>query len=207
MLDNKIILAGYSGHGYVVADAAIKSGLKLKHYSDLKINTNNFFNLQYLGSEIEMDFNYWNEDISFVLGVGNNEIRKKIFNLILSHDKEILNVIHPTVDFSDFFSIGIGNFLAKNVSITPLVTLGNANILNTGCVVDHECQIGNFVHIGPGAILAGNVQVEDCCFVGANAVIREGVRLGENTVVGAGSVVLKDFPANSKIVGNPARQL
>ena len=199
----KIILAGYSGHGYVVVDAAKKSGLQVQYYTDLVENLNNFFKLSYLGSEAD-NFNYWKENISFILGVGSNKIRKRIADIVLSHNKELLNVVHPSVDFSEFFKMGIGNFLAKNVSVTPLVTLGDGNILNTSSLIDHECKIGSFVHIGPGAILAGGVNIGDCTFVGANAIIREGIKIGKNVIIGAGSVVLKDLPDDVTAVGNPA---
>lgn len=207
MLNKRIFLAGYSGHGYVVVDTALKSGLHIQGYTDPVANTKNFFNLEYMGCETDRDFQHWQEDISFILGVGNNNVRQKITKLILGHKKEILNVIHPTVDFSEFFSLGFGNFLAKNISVTPLVDLGNCNILNTGCVVDHECKIGDFVHIGPGAVLAGNVSLGDGCFVGANAVIREGVHIGQNAIVGAGAVVISDVAAHTTVVGNPAKFL
>ena len=41
--------------------------------------------------------------------------------------------------------------------------------------------------------------------IGSNATILCGVTIGENALVGAGSVVVKDVPANSVVVGNPAR--
>ena len=43
--------------------------------------------------------------------------------------------------------------------------------------------------------------------LGANATILPGVTIGENAMIGAGSVVLKDVPANTVWVGNPARQI
>ena len=41
--------------------------------------------------------------------------------------------------------------------------------------------------------------------IGSNATILCGITIGENALVGAGSVVVKDVPANSIVVGNPAR--
>ena len=41
--------------------------------------------------------------------------------------------------------------------------------------------------------------------IGANATIMCGVIIGENSMIGAGSVVTKNVPANSIVVGNPAK--
>jgi UDP-2-acetamido-3-amino-2,3-dideoxy-glucuronate N-acetyltransferase len=43
--------------------------------------------------------------------------------------------------------------------------------------------------------------------IGANATILPGIIIGENSMIGAGSVVLKNVPANTLWVGNPARQI
>jgi len=41
--------------------------------------------------------------------------------------------------------------------------------------------------------------------IGSNATIMGGIVIGENSIIGAGAVVTKDVPANSILVGNPAR--
>jgi acetyltransferase-like isoleucine patch superfamily enzyme len=43
--------------------------------------------------------------------------------------------------------------------------------------------------------------------IGSGATILSNVTIGENAIVGAGSVVTKDVPANTIVVGNPARVL
>lgn len=43
--------------------------------------------------------------------------------------------------------------------------------------------------------------------IGANATILPGIKIGPNAMIGAGSVILKDVPANTTWVGNPARQI
>ncbi len=43
--------------------------------------------------------------------------------------------------------------------------------------------------------------------IGSSATLMCGVTIGENAIVGAGSVVTKDVPANSMVIGNPAKFL
>jgi acetyltransferase-like isoleucine patch superfamily enzyme len=43
--------------------------------------------------------------------------------------------------------------------------------------------------------------------IGSSATLLCGITVGENAMVGAGSVVTKDVPANTIVVGNPARIL
>ncbi|MEY4273478.1 MAG: hypothetical protein RL638_426 [Bacteroidota bacterium] len=43
--------------------------------------------------------------------------------------------------------------------------------------------------------------------IGSSVTILCGVTIGEGALVGAGSVVTKDVPANTVVVGNPAKQI
>ena len=49
--------------------------------------------------------------------------------------------------------------------------------------------------------------IEDGAVIGAHAVLVGGVRIGRNAMVGANSVVLKDVPANTVVLGNPAKRV
>jgi sugar O-acyltransferase (sialic acid O-acetyltransferase NeuD family) len=207
VLDKKLVLAGYSGHGFVVAEAAQQANLPLVYYSEYNELSINPFGLSYLGFEGNDLFTGWSEDLDFILGIGDNAIRVKVAQLIKSKNKQIKNVVHPTASFGTKVILGEGNFIARNVSISPLVSISNFCILNTGCIVEHECVINQGVHIAPGAVLAGNVTVGQNTFIGANSVIKQGVVIGKNVIIGAGSVVLKDVLDQKKIAGNPAKEI
>ena len=207
MLDNKIVLVGYSGHGLVVAESAKTSQMNLQCYTEKEAMAGNPFNLSYLGFESDASFLDWDQPYDFILGIGSNSIRKKVAKLILSNNKRLLNVIDSSAHISEEISIGEGNFIAKNATVNILTQIGDYCILNTGCIVEHECRISNGVHIAPGAVLLGNITVGEQSFIGANAVVKENITIGRHVIIGAGSVVVKDVPDNSTIVGNPGRAI
>lgn len=49
------------------------------------------------------------------------------------------------------------------------------------------------------------VVVDRNVWIGSNTIILPGVTIGDDAVVAAASVVTKDVPADSTVVGSPAR--
>jgi len=201
-----VAIIGYSGHSFVVLDAAKQMGLDVKYYCERNQVSCNPFGLHCLGDEGSASFD-WDSTDEFILGIGNNKIRQKVAALIVSKKKSLLNVIHPSAIISKYATFGKGNFFAANVVVNALAKIADHCILNTGCIVEHECVIHNGVHLGPGAVLAGNVSAGENSFIGANSVIKQGVSIGRGVIVGAGSVVVKNIPDHEIWVGNPAGRL
>jgi sugar O-acyltransferase (sialic acid O-acetyltransferase NeuD family) len=204
---SKCSIIGYSGHGLVVAEAAKLSGLPLSFYTDLSAKSENPYQLKYIGDESIESFQYWDSNYAYVLGIGDNAVRVKCAQNVLSKGRELVNVIHPDACISAEVTFGQGNFFSRNCAINPMVKIGDFCILNTSCVVEHHCLLGDGVHVAPGAVLLGNVHVGAGSFIGANSVVKQGVKIGENVIIGAGAVVLKDVGHGKTIVGNPGRIL
>lgn len=205
MSDNKNVIVGYSGHAYVVAESFLSKGNALGYYTNLNKVENNPFNLTYLGCETDLNFKGWDMKLAYILGIGENNLRNKIGQLLLSNSKIIESVIDVNAIISKSTNIGIGVFASKGVLVNAFSKIGDFTVLNTGCIIEHECQIGAAVHIAPGAVLAGNVKIGDRSFIGANSVIKQGVEIGDNVIIGAGSVIINNISSNTKIVGNPGR--
>ena len=207
MLDKDLILIGYSGHAFVVAEAAIENGNSIIGYSAKEAVFLNPYKLDYLGFEKDENFVGWRKNSSFILGIGNNFLRQSIAKLIKNENKKIKTVMHSSASISRSSSIGDGTFINRNVSVNAIATIGKYVILNTGCIVEHECVLEDAVHIGPGAVLAGNVVIGERSFIGANVVIKQGVVIGKDVIIGAGSVVINDVQDGKIIVGNPSREI
>lgn len=200
----QVILFGYSGHSYVAIDILMILGYKIKGYVLPKSTNVNPFNIAYLGTD--EDILLRNELSNYVgfIGIGENLIRKKLYDLI-SNKIELISLIHPSCIFSSNTKINKGTLISAHTTINALATIGKGCIINTGAIVEHECVIDDFAHIAPGAVLAGNVSVGECSFIGANSVVKQGIKIGKNVTIGAGTVVLKDVPDGATVVGNPGR--
>ena len=205
MLDKKNVIIGYSGHAYVVAESFISKGNTVSYYTDLNEASNNPFNLTYLGFESSSNFKGWEMQLNYILGIGDNNLREKAGNLILSKSLQLVNVIDSNALLSKSTNIGLGVFASKGVLVNAFSKIGNFALLNTGCIIEHECEIGIAAHIAPGAVLAGNVKVGNRSYIGANSVIKQGIEIGDDVIIGAGSVIIKDVISNTKLVGNPGR--
>lgn len=201
-----MILIGYSGHAYVVYGILLAAGKKVTGYCDVIEKTNDPFNLPYLGTEhTDAALDAIRQNGCFI-AVGDNGLRKKIYEDLLQKEVLPFNAIHPSsvIDASARIALH-GVMIAAHVVINPLAVIGMGVICNTGCIIEHECRVGDFAHIGPGAILCGNVKIGDGTFVGAGAVVKQGIQIGKNVMIGAGAVVIRDVQDNVTVIGVPAR--
>jgi acetyltransferase-like isoleucine patch superfamily enzyme len=115
----------------------------------------------------------------------------------------------------------IGDFcnICSHVFIENKVKIGNSVTIKAGVQLWDGVEIGDEVFIGPNVTFTNDIYpkskakswvclktlIKKGASIGANATILPGITIGENSVVGAGSVVIKDIPANTVWVGNPAR--
>jgi acetyltransferase-like isoleucine patch superfamily enzyme len=121
----------------------------------------------------------------------------------------------------DNASIEIGNSTyigASKLISASSICIGNDVLVSWGVtVVDHDSHsiqwsersldvknwyvgIKDWTHVKSAAVKIG-----DRAWIGFGATILKGVSIGEGSVVGAGSVVREDVPANTVVIGNPAK--
>ncbi len=97
--------------------------------------------------------------------------------------------------------IGLGSKITGPVTFGDNILLAQ-NVIMSGLNHDFEDVTRAIVHQG---FSVKEIRIDDGVWIGAGAIVTNGVHIGKNAVVGAGSVVIKDVPAYTVVVGNPAR--
>ncbi|MDP2866562.1 MAG: acetyltransferase [Elusimicrobiota bacterium] len=138
---------------------------------------------------------------------GDPARRIALWNLALKAGFELPSIIHPSAVVSAHASIGRGVYVGPGAIVNAGAVIGEGCIINSGAIVEHDCRIGAFVHIAPGAVLSGGVIVGDRSHLGTGCSVMHGIRIGEDSIIGVGSSVVKDIPARTVCVGNPAKRI
>ncbi len=79
------------------------------------------------------------------------------------------------------------------------IVIGHQVKLGKGCTIYQNVTIGSAKTKEAQPVLGSNVTIY------ANAVLIGPIHIGDNVIVGANSVVTQDVPANTTVVGTPAR--
>ena len=152
-----IIIIGAGGHGKVVHDAIIaECKYEVIGFADSAIDIgtivlndkkviSNLNNLESIIPKISF----------FIVAIGNNEIRRKIFDSFCDIIKPA-TVIHTHSVIGSNVKIGLGTVVLANSIINASSCIGQNSIINSGVIIDHDCQIGNHVYLKLGAIVGNN---------------------------------------------------
>ena len=110
--------------------------------------------------------------------------------------------------FIFYWIIGIEININAKIGANCQLFHGQALVINGGTIIGNDAILRNSITIGTKLLADGTnssaPQIGNFVNIGSNSVIIGPIKIGDNVSIGAGSVVVKDFPNNCIIAGNPA---
>ncbi|MEC2159788.1 acetyltransferase [Virgibacillus halodenitrificans] len=205
-MKKKLLIIGASGHGKVVADIALKMNKwQCIAFLDDDKSIKTSMDLEVIGTSDDV-FTHIDEYEIFV-GIGNNDTRQRIHEMLETFGAIIPILIHPSAVIGNRVDIGTGTVVMAGVVVNCCTKIGRGCIINTGSTIDHDNCIEDFVHISPGSYLAGTVKVGKGTWLGIGSVVSNNITITNGCKVGAGSVVVKDITEPGVYVGVPVRRV
>ena len=206
MIGSGLVIYGAGGHGKVIADIVrCHSGGRLIGFID-DGKSGEWCGIPILGGRDHLRDSVEREH-RILLGIGENRIRRELFELVRGWGFELGTAIHPSAQLGSDVRIEPGTVAMANTAVNAGTRIGWNAIVNTGATIDHDCEIGDYAHISPGVHLAGGVTVGAMSHLGIGASVVPGVTIGEGVLLGAGAVAVRDLPDGVTAAGVPARIL
>jgi sugar O-acyltransferase (sialic acid O-acetyltransferase NeuD family) len=207
IIKKRLAILGASGHGKVVADAALMGGWdEVVFFDDAWPQLTEVEVWQVVGNTRQLIDRAVRID-GAVVAIGNNVIRLEKQYELEKTGVQLVTIIHPTAVVSSFSEIGKGSVVFAGAVINAFATIGCACIINTSSTIDHDCLLADGVHISPGAHVAGMVTIGQAAWIGIGASVKHCIHIGDNVLVGAGAVVVNDIESGLTVVGVPAREV
>jgi len=203
----RIAIIGAGGHAKVIADAILAVG-RCQIFGFFDDDTSLWRN-EILGFPVMGPIDSWRSHSmdAFVIGIGDNANRKRMFDQLKTAGATFATIAHPRAVLGRGVALGEGTVVLANVVVNSDTTIGPDSILNTSCTVDHDCIVGAHAHLSPGVNIAGEVRIGEGVFAGTGANVIPRVRIGDWAIIGAGAVVIADIEEAATAVGVPARTI
>jgi sugar O-acyltransferase (sialic acid O-acetyltransferase NeuD family) len=144
-------------------------------------------------------------DEVFIVANGEPAVREKLTRRIEKAGGTLLTLIHPTCWVAKTATIGNGAILCPYSSVGPDAVLAAHVILNVYAGCGHDARIGSFATFCPYSVAGGAAKIGERVFLGSHAFVAPKLTVGNDSKISAGAIVLRNVPAKSLAMGNPAQ--
>lgn len=207
-MKKNILIFGSGNQARVVSDIVKKKYRILGYFTTIKTNQKKLHskNIYFLKKSKFIELTK-NKKCLAIIAIGDNKIRKKIFNQVknLKLKIEWASIISKEAIVSDDVKIGKGSLIMPGCIINNGSTIRNHCIINTGSIIEHDNYFEDFSSCGPGVVTGGNVKVKEKSYIGIGSVVKEKINIYENVIIGGNSFVNKNCKKNSLYYGNPIK--
>lgn len=181
MLKEKLLLVGAGGFGRVVSELArldydcafIDDGVnKGSIVCDIEV-IGNTTNLEELFSTYK----------NIVITIGNNSIRKRIYEQASKIGYSFPNLIHPSAYISPYANIGKGCVILNNACVQNGSSVGDFVLLNPGVEIHHDSSVDDFSLVYTNSVVRTYAKVGKCVKIGSNTTICNNVNIEDSAII------------------------
>lgn len=181
----KLLLVGAGGFGRVVLEHA--SSLYNCAFLD-DGETMVVDDVPVIGSTFDIEKLYPQYRLLLVT-IGNNKLRKSLYERAASVGYFFPNIIHPTAYVSPHAHIGSGCVILNNAVVQNNATCGDGCILNPGVELHHDSCIGSYCLIYTNSVVRSLTHVGDRVWIGSTATVSTGAVVADDAIIADGTVV------------------
>ncbi len=206
-----MLIVGAKGFAKEVLEVLqqLKQTENLVFFDDISLDVPNllFNRFPILQNEKQVKEHFKKYGNSFVLGIGNPNLRKLLCEKFENWGGTLKSVISPSAEVGSYdVQIGEGAIILPGAVLANSCHIGKGCILYYNTMITHDCYLGDFVELSPGATILGGAKIGELSQIGANSTILPKVSIGASVTVGAGAVVTKNFLTKCTLIGIPAKK-
>jgi sugar O-acyltransferase (sialic acid O-acetyltransferase NeuD family) len=174
------------------------------------LDDNNSVGTEVDDQKIIGNFNFFNESsnidkFSFLVPIGDQRLRAKIGDEILSRGGELATLIHPSCEISHNVRVGLGCVINAFSYLHANCQIENHVIVENHVSVGIDSLLGVGVQVSPGCSLNWAARLGSFCTIGSGVTVNPQVKIGSGSSIGAGATVVSDIAGGKLAVGVPAK--
>lgn len=136
-----------------------------------------------------------------------DSVYREIIQMLIP-DMPLTTLVTPPFHCDNGYNIHFGESVFVNANCIFLdaapIYIGKNSLIGPNCQLYTPQHSINYIERRKKTESAFQIFIGEDCWLGGNVTICPGVTIGNRCVVAAGSVVIKSFPDDSFIAGNPA---
>ena len=145
----KLLVIGYGSHGRAVGETALACGWDSVNFADDN-NPDAIVKVE----QVETIIDRYD---SYIVSIGNNSIRKSIYEKLGLAKAAVL--IHPSAFVSPSAFFGAGSIILPGAVIHTNASIGKGCIISIGALIDHDDVVDDYSHINAGVIVKAGSNV------------------------------------------------
>lgn len=144
-------------------------------------------------------------DADYVIGVGLPSARRRLDELAAESGREPATLVHSAAWLGLHTDVGAGSLIFETAHVVAGAEVGRHVMMEVNTFAGHDSRIGDYVLMAGGASVGARAVIGAEVMLGIGSIVLGDVVVGDRAVVGAGAVVTKDVPADTVVVGVPAK--